>query len=302
MESSITLRILSRNRREFLGETLSSVFSQEEPFAGVELYDNASDFDVHDLTGKFPLLKIRRLPKPVPVEKNLRRALSDPPSTPFLCVFHDDDVFDPDFTLCLKKAARKYPEAAALSCNGTVIDACGNREHLLLPMLEKDLILQNPADLARWYCDGFVPFPPIIYRWNERLGHELDGCHGFGRCVDVAFLGKIVTRAPIVVLAKPHFLYRRHPQQDSEGFQWWEETKRWQLQAELCRDDPVARQQVERKRNDRHTSRWLNAWLKNEPRHEPFDGDRFSLASAYRFGRNNKLRILRRLLFGRGMR
>jgi hypothetical protein len=44
------------------------------------------------------------------------------------------------------------------------------------------------------------------------------------------------------------------------------------------------------------TSRWLNAWLQAELREEDWDWQFFSLVSAHRFFRNNKLRILLRLM------
>jgi len=302
MEPAITLRILSHNREKFLGETLASAFAQTLPFAEFELYDNGSDFSLRRLAKKHPRLRLRRCARPVPAWENLLRAFADPPATRWLCVFHDDDLFEPDFGLHLQNAIRKYPRAGAISCNGTVIDARGKKRGRLLPKLDKELICARPADLGRWYCDGFVPFPPTVYRWNQKFGRYLAGAAGYGRCADVGFLAKIVQHAPIVVLPQFYFRYRRHQTQDSAGFQWWEETKRWQLQLDLCRGDSKAIRYVQHKRNERLTSRWLQAWLKDEPRPEPLERRHFSAGSAYRFFRNNKLRILRRCLFRQGQR
>jgi len=296
MEDTITLRILSRNRKEFLLQTLESALAQKKPFAEVQLYDNASDFDLGSLKKKFPQLEVRGFLSPVSAKENLRRALADPIASPWLCVFHDDDMFTPDFVLRLLDTSKKCPGAAALSCNGIVIDSLGNKQDLLLPKLKQAMILKNPTDLALCYCDGFVPFPPTLYRWHENLGQEFHACQGFGRCVDVAFLAKVVARAPIVVDAESLFLYRRHSKQDSEGFEWWEESRRWQLQMGLCEKNSGAQKYVQRKRNDRLTSRWLNAWLWDQPRPEPWAWSNFSPGAAWRFFRNQKIRVLKKTI------
>ena len=294
--SGITLRILSYNRRKFLEKALESAFSQTEPFDHVELYDNGSNFSVGDLHSLFPPLRIFGLPRSVPAAENIRRAFVDPPSTPLLCVFHDDDLLIPHFHATMKAALSMHPKVGAVSCNGRVIDNQGQAHGALLPNLKKDLLLGGASDFAGWYCEGFIPFPTTVYRWSKKFGEDLDFARSFGRCADVAFLSCVVQRAPILLLAKECFYYRRHGGQDSAGFKWWEETKRWELQLQLCSGDPGARRDVKKKRNARMTSRWLNAWLQAEPREEDWDWQFFSLASAQRFFRNNKLRILLRLM------
>ena len=294
--SGITLRILSYNRRKFLEKALESAFSQTEPFDHVELYDNGSDFSVEDLRSLFPSLRIFGLPRSVPAAENIRRAFVDPPPTPLLCVFHDDDLLLPHFHATMKAALSMHQTVGAVSCNGKVIDDQGQGHGAVLPNLEKDLLLGGASDFARWYCEGFIPFPATVYRWSKTFREDLDFARSFGRCADVAFLSCVVQRAPILLLAEECFSYRRHDKQDSVGFLWWEETKRWELQFGLCRQDSPTQRYVEKKRNQRLTSRWLNAWLKGEPRQEPWSWNRASLAALHRFSRNNKLAVLRRLL------
>lgn len=300
MEPAITLRILSHNRREFLEKTLASAFAQDEPFNEVELYDNGSDFPVKSLAEKYPRLRFVGLPQPVPQAENFRRAFADPPATRWLCVFHDDDILHADFVKTVRAALRADPGLGAVSANGEVIDEQGETHGALLPNLKTDLLLRGPADLARWYCKGFIPFPATVYRWSPEFGSDLDFAYPYGRCGDVALLARVVQRAPILLLTPKLFSYRRHPEQDSAGFLWWEETKRWDLQRQLCRDDSRARRYVEKKRKDRLTSRWLNAWLQGKcPSNEWVWGD-FSLPAAHRFFRNNKLKIFRRLFQASG--
>jgi hypothetical protein len=68
------------------------------------------------------------------------------------------------------------------------------------------------------------------------------------------------------------------------------------LQLDLCQGNLGARRYVQHRRNARLTSRWLNAWLQAETREEDWNWQVFSLSAAHRFFRNNKLRILLRLM------
>ena len=296
MRPGITLRILSHNRKQLLLQALDSVFAQDEPFDHIELFDNGSDFPIKELLSRYPALRLLGLSPVVTAWGNARRAFTYATQTPWICVFHDDDVMHPDFCRKTRDAILNHPEATAVSCNGEVIDEGGNLQGSLVPGLVKDQYFNGPTDLARWYCDAFIPFPPTVYRWSAALGADLDFAEPYGRCADVALLSQVVCRGPILLRAEQDFSYRRHGGQDSAGFKWWEETKRWELQIQLCSGDPGERRYVQKKRNARMTSRWLNAWLQAEPREEDWDWQFFSLVSAHRFLRNNKLRILLRLM------
>jgi len=296
MRPRVTLRILSHNRKELLLQTLDSVFAQDEPFDRIELFDNGSDFPLKELLSRYPALRLLGLSPVVTAWGNARRAFTYATQTPWICVFHDDDLMHPDFCRKTRDAILNQPEATAVSCNGEVIDEGGSPQGSLVPGLDKDQYFNGPTDLARWYCDAFIPFPPTVYRWSAALGADLDFAEPYGRCADVALLSRVVSRGPFLLLAERNFSYRRHGGQDSAGFKWWEETKRWELQIQLCSGDPGARRYVQKKRNARMTSRWLNAWLQAELREEDWDWQFFSLVSAHRFFRNNKLRILLRLM------
>jgi hypothetical protein len=277
-------------------QTLDSVFAQDEPFDRIELFDNGSDFSIEKLLGRYPELRLLGMSPAVSAVGNARRAFTQASQSPWISVFHDDDLMHPDFCRKMRDAILNNPEAVAVSCNGNVVDEGGNPQGSLVPSLLEDQWFRRPADFARWYCDAFIPFPPTVYRWSAAFGADLDFAEPYGRCGDVAFFSRILARGPILLRVERNFSYRRHRGQDSAGFKWWEETKRWQLQLQLCSEDPGARRYVTKKRNARMTSRWLNAWLKDETVEESWDWQFFSLASAHRFFRNNKLRILRRLM------
>ena len=292
----ITLRILSRNRRQFLEQSLASIFSQTEPISCVELYDNASDFSFADIKTAYPDLKLKILSIAVPWIRNAERAFMDPPTTEWICVFHDDDLLQPDFHAEMCKMIRDNKKIGAISCSGFVVDEKGIQTGDLLPNLKQDVILRGGVDLSRWYCESFIPFPPTVYRWEDTFNADLEFAAHFGRCADVAIFSRVVQRHPILISAKKLFSYRRHSKQESAGFLWWEENKRWHLQVDLCRNDPTALRHIIKKRNARLTSRWLNAWLRGESRPESLLWDFFSPSSAHRFLRNHKVDTLRRLM------
>lgn len=296
MEPSITLRILSHNRQKYLQKTLNSAFSQTEPFDCVELYDNGSNFSVDTLIRRHPELKVCGVFPAIPQMDNIRRAFSAPPETSWLCVFHDDDLLHPDFAKEMRATLREHPKVGAVSSNGDLMDEEGNLGGSLLPALKKDLVLHTPAEFARWYCEGFIPFPATVYRWSASFEAYLDFSRAYGRCADVAFLSCVLQQGEIILLEKKLFSYRHHREQDSAGFLWWEESKRWELQLELCQKDPLIRGYVEKKRRERLTSRWLNAWLQGRALEEAWKWDFVSWGALHRFFRNNKWAAFCRML------
>lgn len=297
--SRISLRILSYERPQFLMACLESVFRQSEPFADVEIHDNCSRFDFAPLLARFPGVRLIRPEQNLPTHQFFARAFRDPPAQSWLCVFHDDDQLKTDFCRNMAAAAAARPDCGAISCDGEVVDRDGRVQGALLPKSMNQGFLHTPGEFARWYCDSFIPFPAAIYPWQARLTEWMGWATAYGRCTDVAFFSKIVREKPIWVRAGKDFLYRRHPGQDSSGFVWSEETRRWDLQEELAQKEPAHRAYVLKKRRARLTQRWLNAWLKGEPRHEALPRTDLSLSALHRFVRNNKLAILRRFFRSR---
>lgn len=297
--NGISLRILSFERPEYLASCLESVLRQTEPFADVEIYDRSRSDDLQALLARFPSVRLNRPDPPPPQHENFVRAFRDRPRQRWLCVFHDDDRLKPDFCRHMIQAVHHRPDCGAISCDGEVIDAEGNPRGGLLPAMGGDVLLRTPGEFSRWYCASFIPFPAAVYAWDENLAPWIDQAGAYGRCGDVAFFSRIVRHKPIWIRAQKDFYYRRHGGQDSSGFLWWEETKRWDLQMELAQNEPDHLAFVNRQRKARLTQRWCNAWLAGEPRPEPLRRGDFSVDAFHRFVRNNKLRILRRWLGGK---
>lgn len=294
----ISLRILSYERPRYLESCLESVFAQSEAFADVEIHDNRSHFDFAPILARFPGVRLNQPEQNLPTHHFFARAFRDAPRQPWLCVFHDDDLLKRDFCRNMARAAAARPECGAISCGGEVIDAGGNPQGSLLPSRFREAWLQTPGEFARWYCDAFIPFPAAVHAWSPRLAEWMEWATAYGRCTDVAFFSKIVREKPIWIRPEEDFFYRRHGGQDSSGFLWWEETKRWELQKEMARNEPDHLAHVEKKRRARLTQRWCNAWLRDEPRPEAPPRADWSFRALHRFVRNNKLAILRRLFAG----
>jgi hypothetical protein len=291
----ISLRILSYERPRFLVSCLKSVFRQSEPFADVEIHDNRSRFDFTPILARFPGVRLSQPEANLPTHQFFARAFRDPPAQPWLCVFHDDDQLKPEFCRNMAAAAAARPDCGAISCDGEVLDPDDHVQGPLLPTVAAEAFLRTPGEFARWFCDSFIPFPAAVYPWHARLAEWMSWATAYGRCTDVAFFSRIVQKSPIWIRPEKDFYYRRNPGQDSSGFVWWEETRRWDLQRELAQTEPAHLGYVLQKRRARLTQRWLNAWLKGEPRSEALTRADFSANALHRFVRNNKLAILRRL-------
>lgn len=295
MSLGITLRIMSYNRPDYLKEALDSAFQQTVPFYSVEVYDNGSGPEVLRFLRQYGRgIKIREFSPNS--KKAWEGAFGDVCESGLLCVFHDDDVFLPNFVSSALEVFRGNPGLAAYSCNGVRLDPRGGSEGFLFSGLDRDFIFHAPPELALWCLDRCVPFGPSVYRWNPSLSERLLQAWPHGRTADIAFQFLLLKDGPIFLGKDPLYGCRVHGANDSHnlGFAEFEELTR--ILEEQLAAHPAPRRRISRIRNRQYLERWLNAWLAGVTKLPPFPLRRATLGGLHRFARNQKLKILQKLL------
>jgi glycosyltransferase involved in cell wall biosynthesis len=297
MSFGITLRIMSYNRPDYLKQALDSAFDQTAPFHSIEVYDNGSGPEVLRFLEQYGRgIKIRSFTQNS--KTTWECAFGDPSRADFICVFHDDDVFYENFVSSNLAAFRAMPELSVHSCNGIRIDDVGRPFGDLIPGLDRDILFSSPPELASWCLDRCVPYGPSVYRQEFSLLEKFSGALRYGRVGDIAFQFLLLRDGPVFLSKAPLYGCRLDGKNDSQnlGFPEFEAVSR--IFEEHLDRYPAHRNKIRRIRSRQYLEKWLNGWLAGEPKLPRFPFFHASIPGLHRFARNQKFKILRRLLGG----
>lgn len=217
MASLLQLYLLSRDRPEYLRETLRSALNQAGDDIEVIVSDNSERNDVaRMLAEEFPEVRCIRRTPPLGAFDHFRTII-DEASAELVVMFHDDDVLLDGYVEVLRGALEADPALAAVCCNAAILRGSQITDELFAPAAG-DVRLCGAADLLHHYfalsIKGPAPFPGYMYRRSAIQGLCLDPRHG-GKYSDVSFLLKVLQRGPILWLQKPLMRYRFHGNNDS---------------------------------------------------------------------------------------
>jgi hypothetical protein len=118
----------------------------------------------------------------------------------------------------------------------------------------------------------------------------------YARASDIAFQFFLLKDGPIFLGKDPLYGCRVHGGNDSHnlGFAEFEELTR--IFDENLSHYPAQRNKICLIRSRQYLEKWLNAWLAGEPKLPRFPFSHVSIAGLHRFARNQKLKILRKLI------
>lgn len=208
--------ILCHNRPDDAQKAIASVLAQRDRNFSLTVSDNSSTDEVGAMVRRaFPTVNyLRRLP-PLSAMEHFNRCI-DETSADYFCLFHDDDLMDPDFVGVMKRAAINHPHAVALGCNA-VLEVMGSRQatpsFLARHAVEVMHTAQNLA--ARYFSrsqSGIAPFPGYIYQ-RQRVGAQRFLTDG-GKYADVTWLIELARHATMVWITQPLMTYRMHAGND----------------------------------------------------------------------------------------
>lgn len=218
MTAAVQIYILSRDRPEYVGQTLASALAQDCSEVQIVVSDNSERDDVQALVARefAGVTYVRREP-PMPALEHFRRVIEES-SAEFVVLFHDDDVLLPDYASRMLQEMRARPEFAAIGCNAWVLRDRTPTPARFMGSVDRPRRIDTASELLRAYLqlgvEGPAPFPGYMYRRRFLDGLYLDASQG-GKHADVTFLTKLLARGPILWLAAPLMQYRFHASNDS---------------------------------------------------------------------------------------
>lgn len=200
-----------------LGETLESLLRQTHKSLDVVVCDNASTDGTLALAGRFrdPRLRIVGHDRTVSAEGNFERCLALARGE-FTCLFHADDVYEPDIVEREVAFLQAHPRAGAVFTQCRFVDESGRGHALsLLPRgLRGDLDgvefdFQTAFRLVLKY-GNFVVCPSVMARtsiYQKEVRTWADPRYGSSADLDVWF--RILQRNTMGCLPRPLMRYRR---------------------------------------------------------------------------------------------
>lgn len=123
-----TILVPSIGRLDYLPLTRKCIEAQTRRDFIVKILDNASDADAQRFFSEWarsdPRVSVVRVEPRIGMFPNFNRGLAAV-DTPYVCFFHDDDVYEPRFVEVLADALDRHPDAAFSGSNYDFIDDCG---------------------------------------------------------------------------------------------------------------------------------------------------------------------------------
>jgi glycosyltransferase involved in cell wall biosynthesis len=216
----LTIAILTYNRREYLREVLKSFTLQTFRDFEVIIFDNASDYDVHELAALFPSLEIKvdANEKNIGGPANFRKVVSYDFVSPYVMMFHDDDTLHPEY---LEKAIDFLEANSQVVWVGSNIkfieNATPEKMEYFAPRVSEHLFEEMECqELVHKLLNGFgLGFASIVYRleaFKKAVIREVE----FDKWLDRPFIIDIAQTGNVGVTEGCYMNYRVHEGQDSQ--------------------------------------------------------------------------------------
>jgi cellulose synthase/poly-beta-1,6-N-acetylglucosamine synthase-like glycosyltransferase len=214
----VQLFILSRDRLALCRRTVQSALAQTYSECEVVVSDNSEGPEVaHMLRQEFPNVRVIRRNPPLPSLSHFNRLIEEA-TAPLLVLFHDDDVLQPDYVACMVALFEQHPEVGAIGCNARILRGNTQTGIPFMGDFRGTAVLRKASELLEPYLSisliSPAPFPGYMYRTAMIQGLGLEADHG-GKHADVSFLGKVLSRGPILWTGDCLFNYRFHQHNDS---------------------------------------------------------------------------------------
>jgi glycosyltransferase involved in cell wall biosynthesis len=214
----IEVFIFSYNRKDYLGDAIRSVLSQTYQPLRLIVSDNspAGNETVSDYVKReFPFVELRR--RSLSMYDHFNAVLAEM-SAPYIMLFHDDDILEPNY-VADRISELEATGADAACANGYFLIDGKKTNRLVNPWLKKDLLISNAKDLAINFLDysrGVNAFPGYVYRRKAIADLKFNFADG-GQYSDVPFILRVAQNGKIFWSAKPAMHLRKHVGNFSEN-------------------------------------------------------------------------------------
>lgn len=219
--TKLTIFIQCHNRPAYAKCAIESALRQANQDFRLVISDNSSNDELCNLVhAEFPGLDYRRRAPTLSAIDHFNTSISEA-DTEFLCLFHDDDLMEPDYVDAMLNTIEFQPFAVAYSCNAEIIDEEDVFKGGSFESRNSYVIIENPHALAGRYFsrfpNGIAPFPAYIYRSNIVKKIPINPQTG-GKYSDVAWLLEISKCGSIIWNSEKLIRYRMHATNDG-GFE-----------------------------------------------------------------------------------
>ena len=221
MKNLLQITILTRNRSEFLKQTIESVLNQKKTALKYELIisDNSdSDNSKEDFENLYKSADIKYIKRSiaVPAREHFDLVVSEL-SAEYSVLLHDDDILLPNF-IDEMSTFIVNTEAAAVGSNAFIFSddilMADKKMHNCRAIKRFD----NKKEFLERYlpCNGGIaPYPSYMYR-TDFLKLAFQANLMKGKHADVGLLTSLLDYGPIFWFDKPLMYYRVHESNDSK--------------------------------------------------------------------------------------
>ena len=197
--------------------TIESVLAQNASNYQLIISDNSPDDSVASrVVEHFPHLELRRRGG-LPAFEHFNLCIGEASAEGF-CLFHDDDLMEPDFVRIMSGALQDHPEAVAIGCNAFIVNSATGSREIGWRSSNERLRLAGPRQLFRRYFgrhqSGIAPFPGYVYR-SRAVGARRMPTES-GTFADVAWLLTLAATGPILWCREPLMQYFLHGGNDGQ--------------------------------------------------------------------------------------
>jgi glycosyltransferase involved in cell wall biosynthesis len=216
--TTLTIFIQCHNRPAYARCAIESALRQTNHNFKLVVSDNSSNDELQDLVrAEFPAIDYRRRPSTLTSIQHFSTSIAET-DTEFLCLFHDDDLLEPDYVDAMLKAIASHPDAVAYGCNANIMNQDGSAQGQCFESENQYIVIKNPRALAGRYFsrfpNGFAPFPAYIYRTSVIKEIPINPQAG-GKYSDFTWLLEISKTGAIVWNGRKLIRYRLHATNDS---------------------------------------------------------------------------------------
>lgn len=213
MAEHVQLFILSRNRPEYLLQTLESALQINYESYEIIVSDNSTTDEVSKVLESHPLknrFKLRKRKSMDYFNEHVNLIKSEVTS-PYFMMFHDDDLLSPNCISDYMVIMLNNPQIAACTGNAKIIHQNAKSEDLF-SIIKQDVLISEPSKFIDHHFDlshGHQPFPFYLYRSEKVRGLYVN--YGEGRIhSDTAFIFKVMQKGGLYWSQQIVGYYRLH--------------------------------------------------------------------------------------------
>jgi glycosyltransferase involved in cell wall biosynthesis len=222
-EASLTVSILTYNRKDYLVEALKAICEQSYWNFNVKILDNASTDGTEDVVKPFlsdKRFEYIRHSKNIGGSGNYNFALTHC-TTDFLLITHDDDRMKKNMLVEEMGVLRDYPDVNLVCCENDYIDGTGKVLRSAVFSLAFNLgplFFQDRYDFIKGYVKGlnYISCPTAVLRMTPIRSHGLLFRQDVGPALDTVFWMDLnCLPGRFAFIGESLYEYRMHDLQDS---------------------------------------------------------------------------------------